>query len=97
MKGTTINPRLWLGLFMLGLLGSRAAAQFPGFPYILPDKKPDRPLSAAMERLYDDYLAPTPEANGLYSTFKFTPLDGFDYHNGDGTISRREKSKRGRS
>ena len=46
-----------------------------------------------MERLYNDYLAPTPEANELYSTFKFTPLEGLDYHNGDGTISRRDPSK----
>lgn len=60
---------------------------------MLPDKKPDRPLSAAMGRLYSDYLAPTPESNELYSTFKFTRLQGFDYRNGDGTISRRDPSK----
>ena len=46
-----------------------------------------------MERLYDDYLAPTPEANELYSTFKFTALEGFDYHHSDGTTSRRDPSK----
>jgi hypothetical protein len=48
-----------------------------------------------MERLYSDYLASTPEGNELYSTFKFTPLEGFDfdYRNGDGTISRRDPSK----
>lgn len=88
-----MSSLLWLGLLMLGVLGSRAAAQSPGFPYLLPDKKPNRPLSAAMERLYDDYLAPTPKANELYSTFKFTPLEGLDYHNGDGTITRRDPSK----
>jgi len=64
-----------------------------GFPYNLPDRKPDRPLSTAMKRLYSNYLAPTPEANELYSTFKFTPLEGFDYHGGDGTVSRRDPSK----
>ena len=69
------------------------AAEPAGFPYRLPDKKPSRPLSVAMERLYSDYLGPTPETNELYSTFKFTPLEGFDYHNGDGTISRRDPSK----
>ncbi len=45
------------------------ASQPAGFPYRLPDKKPNRPLSVAMERLYRDYLAPTPESNELYSTF----------------------------
>ncbi|MCP5519993.1 MAG: family 43 glycosylhydrolase [Verrucomicrobiales bacterium] len=69
------------------------AADEGGFPYILPMSKPARPLSAAMERLYDDYSAPTPESNELYSTFKFTPLEGLDYHDGDGTISRRDPSK----
>ena len=27
-----------------------------GFPWDIPQTKPDRPLSAAMERLYDNYL-----------------------------------------
>jgi hypothetical protein len=75
------------------LIAVARAAEPAGFPYKLPDKKPDRPLSAAMERLYDDYLAPTPEANELYSTFKFTALEGFDYHHSDGTTSRRDPSK----
>ena len=82
-----------LCVVILYLIGSRAIAQPPGFPYLLPDTRPDRPLSVAMQRLYDDYLAPTPEANELYSTFKFTPLKGLDYHNGDGTITRRDPSK----
>jgi len=76
-----------------GLLSLAVAAEPAAFPYKLPEKKPDRPLSVAMERLYDQYSAPTPEANELYSAFKFTPLAGFDYHNGDGTISRRDPSK----
>jgi len=83
-------------LFVLlgGLFAGLTTAGEPsGFPYKLPESKPNRPLSVAMERLYDAYLAPTPEANELYSTFKFTPLEGFDYHNGDGTISRRDPSK----
>lgn len=72
---------------------SASAAEPPAFPYQLPATKPNRPLSVAMERLYTDYSAPTPEANELYSTFKFTPLEGFDYHDADGTISRRDPSK----
>lgn len=63
------------------------------FPFMLPKEKPNRPLSEAMERLYDNYPAPRPEDNELYSQFKFTKLKGFDYHNGDGTISRRDPSK----
>ena len=62
------------------------------FPFILPTKKPDRPLSAAMERLYTAYMAPRPEHNELYSQFKYTKLEGFDYNGGDGTISRRDPS-----
>ncbi len=64
-----------------------------GFPYKLPQEKPDRKLSAAMQRLYTDYMGPRPEDNELYSLFKYTRLTGFDYHNDDGTISRRDPSK----
>ncbi|MDP4624532.1 MAG: family 43 glycosylhydrolase [Akkermansiaceae bacterium] len=64
-----------------------------GFPFDLPATKPDRPLSLAMQRLYDAYPGPSPEDNELYSTFKFTPLEGLDYNNGDGTICRRDPSK----
>jgi len=89
----TSNAWIWLALLCGGGLSQAQSAAPSAFPYNLPDKKPDLPLSVAMERLYEDYLAPTPEANELYSTFKFTPLEGFDYHNGDGTISRRDPSK----
>jgi hypothetical protein len=69
-------------------------AQNPkGFPFKLPKEKPNREMSAAMERNYDAYLAPRPENNELYSQFKYTELKGFDYNNGDGTISRRDPSK----
>ncbi len=64
-----------------------------GFPFILPKEKPNRPLSKAMERNYDRYMAPRPEDNELYSQFKYTELKGFDYNNHDGTISRRDPSK----
>ncbi len=64
-----------------------------GFPFVLPKEKPSRPLSAAMERNYDGYPAPRPESNDLFSQFKFTKLKGFDYHGGDGTVSRRDPSK----
>ncbi|MEQ8210997.1 MAG: glycoside hydrolase [Lacipirellulaceae bacterium] len=64
-----------------------------GFPFVLPKEKPNRPLSAAMERNYTAYSAPRPEDNELYSLFKYTQLKGFDYNNHDGTISRRDPSK----
>jgi len=63
------------------------------FPYGLPDKKPDMPLSAAMQRLYDYYGVTTPDKNELYSNFKYTRLEGLDYHGHDGTLSRRDPSK----
>ena len=63
------------------------------FPFILPEEKPNRPLSAAMERNYTKYMAPRPEGNELYTQFRYTKLEGFDYNNHDGTISRRDPSK----
>ena len=64
-----------------------------GYPWDIPPTKPDRPLSLAMERLYDNYLTPRPEDNELFSSFRYTPLKGLDYNDGDGTISRRDASK----
>lgn len=63
------------------------------FPFVLPASQPDRPLSRALERNYTAYPAPKPEDNELYSQFRYTELKGFDYHDGDGTISRRDPSK----
>lgn len=63
------------------------------FPYNMPEERPNRPLSAALERNYDAYLGARQETNELYSQFKFTKLEGFSYNDGDGTISRRDPSK----
>lgn len=63
------------------------------FPWILPRSKPDLPLSKAMERLYEKYPTPRPEENPLFSSFKYTEIEGFDYGNRDGRISRRDPSK----
>lgn len=71
---------------------TRAHAQ-EAFPFVLPRQKPNRPLSAALERLYTAYPAPRPETNELYTQFRYTELKGFDYNNHDGTISRRDPSK----
>ncbi|TXE13886.1 family 43 glycosylhydrolase [Seonamhaeicola algicola] len=63
------------------------------FPFLIPEEKPNRPLSKAVERNYDAYEHIRPEASELYSQFKYTKLKGFDYNNGDGTITRRDPSK----
>ncbi|MCL7764006.1 family 43 glycosylhydrolase [Polaribacter sp. Z014] len=63
------------------------------FPFDLPEEKPNMPLSAAMNRNYDAYMGVRPETNELFTQFKYTKLKGFDYNNGDGTISRRDPSK----
>ena len=75
------------------VLPALAQESRPGFPYSFPDQKPAIPLSRAMERLYAQYPAPRPENNELFTQFKYTKLEGFDYHDGDGTISRRDPSK----
>ena len=40
-------------------------------------KKPSYALSAAMERLYDQWNPHEDLNNELYSNFKYTPLNGF--------------------
>ncbi|MEM9337505.1 MAG: family 43 glycosylhydrolase [Bacteroidota bacterium] len=64
-----------------------------GYPWDIPQEMPDRPVSKAIERLYTDYMAPRPQDNELFSAFKYTELKGFDYSDGDGTVSRRDPSK----
>ncbi len=85
---------------MIGIVASAFAAALciaaepqGSFPFVLPKEKPDMPLSAAMERLYTKYPAPRPEHNELYTQFRYTELEGFDYNGGDGTITRRDPSK----
>ncbi|MCM2679769.1 glycoside hydrolase family 117 protein [Echinimonas agarilytica] len=63
------------------------------FPWDIPQTKPKMALSQAMERLYDNYLTPRPEDNPLFTSFKYTQLEGLDYNNDDGTVSRRDPSK----
>ena len=64
-----------------------------GFPFLIPSEKPNQPLSAAVARNYDGYMSIRLEQNELYTQFKYTPLKGFDYNDGDGTITRRDPSK----
>lgn len=60
------------------------------FPAIMPEEKPDRPLSAAMERMYDRWNPHEDRGNELYSNFKYSRLEGFPTESG---ISRRDPSK----
>lgn len=57
------------------------------FPYGVPKAKPDMPLSKAMERAYTRYMSPTTWGNELFTKFRHTPLEGLDYHGGNGTLS----------
>ncbi|MEM9418536.1 MAG: glycoside hydrolase [Planctomycetota bacterium] len=63
------------------------------FPYTVTPEVWDRPLSAAMQRQADTRPFSRPEENPLFTNFKYTPLQGFDYSDGDGTVSRRDPSK----
>ncbi len=81
---------------LVGLLAAAAVAPAddpPPFPFLLPEEKPEQPLSAAMERLYDQYESPTYRTNELFTAFRYTELTGLDYAGHDGTITRRDPSK----
>ncbi len=72
---------------------SLTASSQEAFPYKMPAEKPDRKLSRAMERLYDDYGVKTPQENELYTLFKYSEITGLDYNGGDGTITRRDPTR----
>ncbi len=64
------------------------------FPYTVTEATPNRAnLSKAVERSFTDFLAYRPQDNPLFTNFKYTQFEGFDYNGGDGTISRRDPSK----
>lgn len=84
---------LWVAGFYPCLSQETVQKEPSGFPFILPKEKPNRKMSAALQRNYEAYSAPRPSQNELYSQFKYTELKGFNYSNGDGTISRRDPSK----
>ncbi|WP_282117225.1 glycoside hydrolase family 117 protein [Cellulophaga baltica] len=86
------KQQLILPLVGLLLLVSHTATS-QSFPFKLPKEKPNQPLSAAMNRNYENYTAPRPEDNELYTQFKYTEIKGLDYSNHDGTITRRDPSK----
>lgn len=98
----TINPTrafaltaslTWAFMLLAGMIPCHAQEQATGFPFTLPKEKPVQKLSAALERNYTGYPTPRPEDNELFSLFKYTELNGLDYNNFDGTITRRDPSK----
>lgn len=76
--------------------GKKDAAPAPEqqavFPHKMPEKMPDFPLSKATQRMFT-YPAPRAQDNELYTTFKYTRLEGLDYHDDDGTVTRRDPSR----
>ena len=63
------------------------------FPYSVTEKASKRELSTAMQRSFTQYDAPLLSENELYSQFRYTRINGFDYNDYDGTITRRDPSK----
>jgi len=84
---------LFASILLLSCQQKQETLKQGAFPFLVPEQKPDRPLSAALERNYDAYLSIRPEQNELYTQFKYTELKGFDYNGGNGTITRRDPSK----
>ena len=95
-----MTDQKWRQAFFLGMLLFFSVLGCPSsgennlnkpFPAKLPLEKPtDRPLSAAMHRLYDRWNPHGDRANELFSHFKYSPLAGFSYEN---STSRRDPSK----
>lgn len=63
------------------------------FPYQVTEHSDDRKLSAALDRSFNQYPSHVNAENELYSQFKYTKLTGFDYNDGDATITRCDPSK----
>ena len=98
MKLIKIQHSLFIGLLIGAALSctqpqdERETSENQVFPHKMPEAKPNYPLSVAMERMFD-YPAPRAHDNELYSLFKYTRLEGLDYNNHDGTITRRDPSR----
>ncbi len=83
---------------LLGLALAVASAEFQAliaaepFPALIPREKPaDRRLSAAVERLYDEWNPLEDRDNELFSNFKYSRLVGLSHEGG--RVSRRDPSK----
>ena len=64
------------------------------FPSRLPLEKPtDRPLSAAMQRVWDRWTPKQDIGNPFYTVFKYSPVTGIGRDESDLSVSRRDPSK----
>ncbi len=63
------------------------------YPYEMPAEKPNIELSEAMDRVYDEWGAATPQENELYTEFKYSEVKGLDFNGGDGTVTRRDPTR----
>jgi hypothetical protein len=77
--------------FLAGVSFVAIAAEPQPFPAMMPKVKPaDRPLSASWSRMWDQWNPHEDRNNGLFSNFKYTPLEGFSHTQ---NVSRRDPSK----
>ncbi len=83
----------FVGIMVIGLTVSCTAQTVKPYPFVMPETKPDIVMSPSMEKVYDVYGASTPQKNELYTNFKFTMLEGLDYHDHDGTVTRRDPTR----
>ncbi|MYD11427.1 MAG: family 43 glycosylhydrolase [Chloroflexi bacterium] len=64
------------------------------FPGRIPLEKPtDRPLSAAMHRVYDMWTPRQDIGNPFYTTFRYSPVTGIGKDESELSVSRRDPSK----
>ena len=77
---------------LLGCGQNKVPPQSP-FPYTVTELTSNREMSEAMKRSFHSYATIHSADNELFTQFKYTKLEGFDYSNNDGTVSRRDPSK----
>ena len=65
--------QMWTTAVVFATATCSAVADEGGFPFILPQERPYREMSAAVERNYSDYATPRPEDNELFSDWILTP------------------------
>lgn len=85
--------KLNLALISILFLGNHGIKAQSAFPFVMPNEKPSFKMSVAMNRVYDNFGVSTPQKNELFTNFKYSKLTGFDYHNDDGTVTRRDPSR----
>ena len=79
-------PKLFALVLLSGLIQAEEV-----FSALIPREKPTgRPISRAVERLYDQWNPLEDRNNELYSNFKYTRLKGLEL---SGEISRRDPTK----